>query len=373
MQTPLNQYDLISQVFKGGNDFKLFVDKVYANSKNVAYWKNDFDWGTKGISREFNVAEAEVDLFPMASVIDTNSPKPRRALQGFSLYNGKIPKMGHGYDLTEDDMVEYLGIIAAGGSINGDDFLELLFNTVDKLIFGAHSRINSMSDSAISTGHIILSTTNNPDGGIIKDFDMRIPVANKKYAGFDKGVDAVWSNDSSTPTQDIIDIKAYCIGAGIACDIMRMTEAKFLRYYTHPNTIALINGRKGNGISATATVSKSDISQFMSDMGLPEVKIMSGVAGLQTDGITANIESWDTDNITFSGRGKFGQVKTASPIEMGDPSKHAYTDGGRIQIIKYFNERQKTQGFDMECLALPVLTTAKRVVILDTETTTSWT
>jgi len=372
MQTPLNQYDLISQVFKGGNDFKLFVDNVVATSQNVAYWKNDFDWGTKGISRSFNVAEAEVDLFPMASVIDTNSPKPKRALQGFSLYDGKIPKMGHSYDLTEDDMVEYYSIIAAGGSIDGDGFLELLFNTVDKLVFGAHARINSMSDSAISTGHVILDTTNNPDGGIIKDFDMRVPIANKKYAGFDKGVDAVWSNDSSTPTQDIIDIQSYCTYNNIPCEVMRMSKAKWLRYSTHPNTVLLVNGRKGNGITSTAAISASDVRQFMIDMDLPEVKIMSGLAGLQTDGVTANLESWDTDNITFSGRGKFGQVKTATPIEVGDPSKHAYTEGGRIQLIKYFNEKQKTQGFDMECLALPVLTTAKRVVILDTETTTSW-
>lgn len=374
MQTPLNQYDLIGQIAGSSKKLQTFVDNVVANRYNRPQWKDFYSWAPMTMSRSFSVMEAEVDLFPMASVIDTNAPKPKRALQGFSLYDGKIPKLGHSYDLTEDDLVEYYNIIEAGGVVSTQAILELLFNTVNKLEFGAHSRINSMGFAAMSTGHIVLDTTNNPDGGVIIDLDMRIPTANKKYAGFANGVSAAWTDPTATPTQDIIDVMNYCDDNNIPYNEMKMTKAKFRQYATHDNTVTLVNARKGIADSIGAPVTESDVKQFMSDMGFPEVRIVDEKSGLQTDGITSNVESFDTNNIVFSISGTLGEVKNARPIPNFDPAvREASSEDGRIQILQYFDGRAKTQGFDMECIALPVLNMAKKIVILDTSTAAPWT
>lgn len=373
MQTPLNQYDVIGQaIATAGRDLQVFVDSTIYRRKTQASWKSWYSWGAKKMSRSFDVMEADRDLLPMASVIDTNAPKPKRALQGISLYQGKIPKMGHSFDLTEDDLLEYYTILERGGAVANEEVLSLLFNNINKLEFGAHARINSMGYAAMSTGHIILNDSNNPDGGVMMDLDMQVPVENKKYAGFGNGVSAAWSDPSATPTQDLLDVMQYCDDNYIPYEVMKMTKAKYREYSNHANTVTLVNARKN--ITTTAPVTQSDVAQFMSDMGLPKLQIIEEASGLQVDGVTSNVESFDTDNIVFSKDGKLGEVKSASPITIPDPAvRVAWSEGQRIQMLQYFDGKAKTQGFDMECLALPVLTQAKKMIILDTMTTDPWT
>ena len=53
--------------------------------------------------------------------------------------------------------------------------------------------------------------------------------------------------------------------------------------------------------------------------------------------------------------------------------REASTESGRIQLLQSFDGRTKSQLFEVECLALPVLSRPKKLVIFDSSKTTTWT
>jgi hypothetical protein len=365
-----NKFDLLGQ-YAGGN-FSAFVDNVMANRYNKPQWKNFFEWDFASISDTFEAMEAEVDLFPMASVIDVGAVKPKRSVQGVSMYGGKIPKMGHGYDLNETLLRQYYAIIAAGGTLASKPILDLFFNTINKVEFGIHARINSMAFMGMSSGHIILNSSNNPDGGVLIDLDLRVPTANKLYAGFDNGVDAAWTDNTATPLTDVQDVINYAIEHYMPADRLYMHRTLWLTFKTHPTVVAAVRGFYAN-TNTTGVISEGQLKQYLNELGWPPITLIDEASGLQVDGVTSNVNSWDASNIVLTGAGIIGKVKNAVPIAVDDPAARiSYTEGGRIKLVETFDITRNIQTIEAECLAMPILSTAKRHIILDTSTTTTW-
>ena len=207
MNQTINKFDLLGQIM--GKSLQVFVDGVVATRYNKIQWTKFFNWDIMSFSTSFSAMEADVDLYPMASVIDTNSPKPKRAVQGVSLWNGEIPKMGHGYDLTEKDLRQFLVMIDGGGSVAAKPIMDLFYNTVNKTEFCIHARLNSMAMQIVSKGSLLIDNANNPDGVALTKIDMRVPTVNKKWAGWDNGVAAAWTGATALPMTDIQDNLDY--------------------------------------------------------------------------------------------------------------------------------------------------------------------
>ena len=156
-------------------------------------------------------------------------------------------------------------------------------------------------------------------------------------------------------------------------DVMYFSKARWRIFLRHPNVLTVINAAKGSTVT-TGTVTEAEVRAYMIDMGFPPVIVIDELSGLQTDGITANIVSWETANVVIAQAGPIGTVKNAKPISVQDPSiRTAFTEDGRIKIIEINDNKRVTQGFEAECLALPVLSRAKYLVIIDTSVTSTWT
>jgi len=371
MNQTIDKFDLLGQIM--GKSLQVFLDGVTATRYNKIQWTNFFEWDTMSNSTSFSAMEADIDLFPMASVIDTNSPKPKRAVQGVSLWNGEIPKMGHGYDLTEKDLRQILITLEDGGTVASAPVMDLFYNTVNKTEFGIHARINSMAMQIISKGSLLIDNANNPDGIALSKIDMKVPTANKKYAGWDNGTGAVWTGSTATPLTDLQDTLDYADDAGIPYDRFYFSKSLWRIFMRHPNVVKEVNARKANTITTSPTT-EGETRAYMLDMGFPIVVVIDEKSGLQTDGITANISSWETANVVLAQAGTLGKVKNARPISVQDPAiRTAYSENGRIKIIEKNDNSRVTKGFEAECLALPVLDRAKYLIIIDTSRTTAWT
>lgn len=373
MTQDLNRFDLLGQIM--GKSLQTFVDNVMKTTYDKIQWTRFFEWDFMSYDTTFSAMEADLDLTPMASVIEPNSPKPKRSIQGVSLWSGEIPKIGHGYDLTEKILRQNLILMQRGGSPEMSQVFRLFDNTVAKTIFGIHARLNSMAMQIMSKGSLLINAANNPDGIALAKIDMKVPTANKKYAGFDNGTSAAWTGSTATPLTDLQDILDYCRTAGIptANSVFYFPQTLWITFMRHPNVVKEVNYRKANTI-ATSPTTEAETRTYMSEMGFPPVEIIDELSGLQTDGVTANITSWDASNVTLAPKGMVGTVKNAEPISVPDPSKRvAFAENGRIKIVEKNDNSRVTQGFEAECLALPVLTKAKYMVIIDTSTTSSWT
>ena len=332
-----------------------------------------FSWDIPSYSTSFSAMEADVDLYPMASVIDVNSPKPKRATQGVSLWTGEIPKMGHGYDLTEKDLRQYLIMIQNGGTVAAGPIMDLFYNTVNKTEFGIHARLNSMAMEIVSTGSLLINNANNPDGIALSKIDMKVPVLNKKWAGWDNGTSAAWTDNSATPLTDIQDTLDYMDDNYLPYNVMYFEKTLWRTFMRHPNVVKEVNARKANTVSTSPTTEAETVA-YMLDMGFPKVVVIDEKSGLQTDGNTTNVSSWDQSNVVIAMEGGLGTIKNAYPISVNDPSKRtAFTQDNRIKIVEKNDDSRVTQGFEAECTAMPVLNAAKRLVIIDTSTTSTWT
>lgn len=373
MNQNIDKFDLLGQIM--GKSLQVFVDGVIATAYHKIQWTNFFSWDTMSYSTSFSAMEADIDLYPMASVIDMNSPKPKRAVQGVSLWNGEIPKMGHGYDLTEKDLRQHLVLIEAGGTVASKPIKDLFYNTVDKTVFGVHARLNSMAMQIVSTGSLLINNANNPDGLALSKIDMKVPADNKKYAGFDNGTAAAWTGATATPLTDLQDMLDYARENSIPTrgSVFYFSESLWITFMRHPNVVKEVNYRKNN-VTATSPTTETETRTYMSEMGFPPVVIIDELSGLQTDGVTSNVVSWDESNVTLAPIGDLGTVKNAKPISVQDPSiRTAFAEDGRIKIIEVNDNKRVTQGFEVECIALPVLEKAKYMVIIDTSRTTAWT
>lgn len=374
MNTPLNQFDLFGSIM--GKSFQVFVDNVMATRYNVPQWKKYYSWDPIiSISDTFDALESTMDVFPMVSVISNDAPKPKRALQGISLYSGKIPKMGHEYDITEQQLRQIYAIMNAGGSVASDQLRELLFNTVNKAEFGVHARLNSMGFMAMSTGHIVLDTTNNPDGGYIVDLDMRVPTANKKYAGFGNGTNVAWTDPTATPLTDLQDLVKYADDNFIGYDVLRFHKSLWRSFTTHPNVIKDVRAFFANTNLTGGIIGETQLKTYMSELGLPMVEIIDELSGVEADGVVTGVSSFDASNVVLTTKAPIGQIKSAQPIYFeGDGTvRKAATEGGRIQLLQSFNMKKRIQTVEVECLALPVISRPKGLIILDTSKTTQWT
>ena len=372
MNNQINKFDIIGQVV--GTDFQTFVDNLVNTKYNVINWKRFFKRGVMDISDNFTALEATTGLFPMASVIPSDAPKPKRAVQGVSLYQGKIPMLGHGFDLTADDLRQQYILLKHGGQFNQKEVLDIFFNNINKLIFGIHARLNSMAMMAISTGHIVLDASNNPDGGVIIDLDMRVPTLNKKWAGWDNGTVAAWTDPSATPLTDIQDLLDYADDNDKTYSIMYFHKSLWRTFIRHPNVVKQVRSFIGNA-TTTGEISTSQVKKYMLEMDFPPIAIIDEKSGVETDGIISSVNSFDTGNVVLATAGQLGEVKFAEPIVLSnDPSvRYAQAEDGRISLLQSFNSERKIQSFEVEAYGIPILAAPKQLMILDTTATSTWT
>jgi hypothetical protein len=166
----------------------------------------------------------------------------------------------------------------------------------------------------------------------------------------------------------------YCDGAGIpySSSVFYFPKGLWRTFLRHPNVVADVALRLK--LASGSKVTEGEVRSYLLDMGFPPVVIIDELSGLQTDGVTSNVTSWVATNITLAPLGAVGTIKNAKPISVNDPSKReAFAADGRIKIVEKADNSRVTQGFEAECLALPVLSVPKYIVIIDTSVTTSWT
>lgn len=369
----MNKYDFIGQILGPQGTLQSFVDDVEASMYNLATWKNYFSWDIQQLSDSFDAIEAVTSIIPMASVIDSDSPKPKRAMEGFKLHSGKIPKMGHGYDLTENEIRNEIVLLQSGGAVPEQIILEKMTIMIEKIVFGIHVRLNQMVDSVMSTGHLVLDDTNNPDGGIFIDVDMKVPADNKVYPGFGPtGVSAVWTDPSATPISDLVDWKQWADDNFIPGEIFRMSKSLWRIFSTHPNVQAEVRGRLNNQVTTTR-ITDDEVVSYLVHLGLPPVAVIDHVQAVQADGINTNIISWDQGNVTLCANGEVGKVKNAIPLSVDDPSRRvAFSEQGRIKILEMNNNQTVTKGMEVEAIAIPILSNPTKYSIMNTTTTTVW-
>lgn len=383
-------YDIMATSLGDYENFQSFVDDLFANKYNAPNTEG-FSWDPE-IQMDFSYEqlEAEMGIHAMATFVDVDSPAPLRGLEGFTTSTGKIPRFKHGFRLNEKIIREKMLFMQKFGKIDGrsrEALMELMFNSTDQLLGGNYNTLNFMRNSAISTGKIEITSTNNPQGIQNLTFDFKVPAANKNDCGGfgSQGTKYVWTAAEAEPIGDLIDMDKYARdnfmpnGSGA---IFEMNADTWYTFWNHPNVrkrVILAMSPTMSEANASATfVMPAQVKTFLAGMGLPDIRVIDSLVSVQKyNKVTrrvenTNVKPFAATTVVLVPKGTLGTIKAVEPIVVPDPaSRVALYDGGRTVIKQTFDGRLNTQNIESECTALVVPNRVKNFLYLDTATAAS--
>lgn len=159
--------------FIDSEGFNIMLNR--ANERyNTALWKKYAAWGTPTDDREWKMGQKDTPILVRASVLGTHSPKPLRNTQGWGIYGGTLPKIGHGFQIDQDDFIELRKIAKLSDLTFGDALIDTVVQNSSNMLGGIHTELNYMTFQAMSTGEI----HDIPVDGVAYDFKFPIPQEN---------------------------------------------------------------------------------------------------------------------------------------------------------------------------------------------------
>ena len=134
-------------------NFGLILDN--ANAKyNQALWRQFASGGKPTNEREWKQGIKKTPILVRASVLGTHSEKPQRSTMGWEIYGGTLPQVGHGFNITQDDMIELRRISKLNDMTFGESLVDCFITNSQNMLGGVHNELTYMTLQAMSTGEI---------------------------------------------------------------------------------------------------------------------------------------------------------------------------------------------------------------------------
>jgi hypothetical protein len=174
-------------------NFGLILDNVNAKY-NRAIWRQFASWGKPTDDREWKQGIKKTPILVRASILGTHSEKPQRSTLGWEFYGGTLPQLGHGFNITQDDMIELRKNAKLADVTFGEALTDSFVLNSDAMIGGVHNELSYMVMQAMSTGEIHDIAVD----GARYDFKFQIPDEN--FLAPDNGKEwYIWDTSGATP------------------------------------------------------------------------------------------------------------------------------------------------------------------------------
>lgn len=364
----------------GGTSFQAFVDGYEASKYNVLNI-DGFKWDPNiQIDFTYEQLQAELGIATLPTYVDIDSPAPYKSQEGFVIGTNKIPRFKHGFAINEkiirEQMIMLERLEGKGLDENTKGLLmDLLFDSVNKLVTGNYNALTYQRMQAVSTGQYSITVENNPGGIAGLTFDFGIPSKNKATLA---GAERWWTTAShaveneganSDPIKFLLDKYTDAISRGLPSGHFEISLKLWNDMLAH-TAVGKYIGRLGYGqyqltdtesLKASGYMTKEQKkSAIESAIGCPVV-VRDTVAVVEKfDKGTKRIEKttlpgFEVTNVAYVPNGGIGTIKAVQPIAVPDPgARIAYLDGGRTVMKQTFNTETNTQYISSECTALTV-------------------
>ena len=288
---------------------------------------------------------ASYNIRVKAALIGNDSDTPLRAIHGFEVWKGEIPRFGHRYVMDAKIMRDLMQVYE-NNKINP----EARLREIEKVILGeyrdAYLGCKDVADEiilqALSGGGVAVfdPAVNNPEGRrFMVDYDM--PTVNKRFATVD-WTDANVNNPSIDVLGELIKIVYDYRALGIEFGEMLLSPG--IRYWIL-QSLSIRRAVLGENY-ATRIVTEDELDARLRSSGLPPMRIVNKRVGVQADGLVKPVNPWNDDVIAFLPRtadGKIGEVQPAleDSVLIPDPNVN-YTDAGNGIMIAKWRQGEST-------------------------------
>lgn len=354
-----------------------------ANEKyNTAIWRRYAQWGRPTDDREWKQGNKKIPILVRASILGTHSPKPMRNTVGWNAYGGSIPKIGHGFTIDQDDMLELRKVARLTGDAFGLSLVDCFVQNASNMLGGIHNQLSHMTLQALSTGGIKEVSI---DG---TSYDFRFPIEDSHFVSPDDGKDwfiksgsKIVANDAADPIKDIKDWQEYLTDTlNLTVDHWKMSKKLLEMLLSHPVVVANFVASKNYYNPDNVKVNKQDVLNWMhNDMYIWPFDVIDFKSQHEEDGKAVNdAPAFDQHNmVACSSRIVPFEMKCMNSIykdrmeQGGMNASNLYSlVEQRIAILNTWEERPIQNIVDCELYAAPVFTNIREIGIATCYTAT---
>ena len=350
-------------------NFGLILDNVNAKY-NKAIWRQFASWGEPTDDREWKQGIKKTPILVRASVLGTHSGKPQRSTLGWELYGGTLPQVGHGFNITKDDMIELRKVAKLSNLTFGEALTDSFILNSDAMLGGVHNELSYMVMQAMSTVEIHDVAVD----GARYDFKFQIPDEN--FLSPDTGKDwYVWDTSGATPKlvannsadviEDILTFQKYLTDTlSLGVDHWKLSKDLLDKIVTHPSVLTAYKASKNYYNPSQVKVVRTEVLAWMhNDMKVWPFQEIDFKSRHEEDGKpVADDPAFDIHNMVAASRAyRPFEMKCMNSIlidrvKMGglDPSTRYSFVEGRIAVRNSWQEDPILNVIDCELYAGPV-------------------
>lgn len=350
-------------------NFGLILDNVNAKY-NKAIWRQFASWGEPTDDREWKQGIKKTPILVRASVLGTHSGKPQRSTLGWELYGGTLPQVGHGFNITKDDMIELRKVAKLSNLTFGEALTDSFILNSDAMLGGVHNELSYMVMQAMSTGEIHDVAVD----GARYDFKFQIPDEN--FMSPDTGKDwYVWDTSGATPKlvannsadviEDILTFQKYLTDTlSLGVDHWKLSKDLLDKIVTHPSVLTAYKASKNYYNPSQVKVVRTEVLAWMhNDLKVWPFQEIDFKSRHEEDGKpVADDPAFDIHNMVAASRAyRPFEMKCMNSIlidrvKMGglDPSTRYSFVEGRIAVRNSWQEDPILNVIDCELYAGPV-------------------
>ncbi len=350
-------------------NFGLILDNVNAKY-NKAIWRQFASWGKPTDDREWKQGIKKTPILVRASVLGTHSGKPQRSTLGWEIYGGTLPQVGHGFNITKDDMIELRKAAKLRNVTFGEALTDSFIYNSDAMLGGVHNELSYMVMQAMSTGEIHDVAVD----GARYDFKFQIPDENFLAPASGKEW-YIWDTTGSTPVlvantnadvvEDILTFQKYLTDTlNLGVDHWKLSKDLLDKIVLHPSVVTAFKASKNYYNPSQVKVVRTDVLDWLhNDMKVWPFQEIDFKSRHEEDGKpVADAPAFDIHNMVAASRAyRPFEMKCMNSIlidrvKMGglDPSTRYSFVEGRIAVRNSWQEDPILNVIDCELYAGPV-------------------
>lgn len=286
-------------------NFGLLLNR--ANEKyNQAIWRKYAAWGTPTDDREWKQGTKETPILVRASVLGTHSPKPHRNTVGWGMYGGTLPKIGHGFEINQDDMLELRKAAKLQDITFGQSMVDCFVQNSANMLGGIHAELNHMTLQAMSTGEISQQFVD----GIAYDFKFPIPDENFAAPAADwfvwdttGSVHKLVPNESADVVEDLLTLQEYYNDTlSLGLNHWKVSKKLLRMILTHPSVTSAYKASKNYYNPSDVVTLRTQVLSWLNDeMGIWPFEEIDYKSAHEEDGKSvADAPAFDEHNLVAS-------------------------------------------------------------------------
>lgn len=343
-------------------NFGLILDNVNAKYNN-AIWRQFASWGEPTNDREWKQGIKKTPILVRASVLGTHSEKPQRSTQGWNIYGGTLPQIGHGFSVTQDDMIELRKIAKLNDMTFGESLVDCFISNSGNMLGGVHNELSYMVMQAMSTGEIHDIAV---DGA---RYDFKFDIPSENFVLPDSGKEWFNADGSANTNADVIEDfltfqKYYTDDLSLGVDHWKLSKALFDKILQHPSVLNAFKASKNYYNPSQVKVVATDVLEWLhTGMGIWPFQVIDFKSRHEVDGKpVTDAPAFDVHNLVAASRAyRPFEMKCMNSILVDRAKMGAHNDSvrtsfveGRIAVQNVWQDRPMMNIVDCELYAGPV-------------------